>query len=130
MNAMNTMNPIPSSEDMDTILHSVTVAEATSRAALTQIYDTRMRLKRMEASLAVVLGSLTEFQDETADYVIHRLSQELRRLAEVPDAAARMCGCAAEDVDPSLLQAIASHLAGLRSDSAWQAPAPVFAVMH
>ena len=124
------MTHTPTPEDMDHILHSVTVAEATSRAALTEIWDTRMRLKRMEASLALVLGSLVEFQDDTADYVVHRLSQELRRLAEIPDAAARLAGCQDEDVDPGLLQAIASHLAGLRSETAWQAPAPDFAVMH
>jgi hypothetical protein len=124
------MTDAPSSQDIEQILNNVLVAEATSRAALKEIWDTRSRLRRVEASLALILGSLVEFQDETADYVVHRLSQELRRLAETPDTAAKLAGCPDDDVDPSLLQAIASHLSGMRSESAWQAPSPAPVVMH
>lgn len=120
----------PSAHDLDQILASVIVAEATSRAALKEIWETRTRLKRVETSLALILGSLVDLQDDTSEYVIHRLSQELRRLAEVPDAAAQLAGCPDEDVDPSLLQAIAAHLSGMRADRAWDAPAPEPVLMH
>jgi hypothetical protein len=124
------MTDTPSQEDLDQILASVNMAEATSRAALKEIWETRARLKRMEASLALILGSLVEFQDDSADYVVHRLSQELRRLAEVPDTAAKLAGCADDDVDPHLLQAIASHLCGMRSEATWQAPPQDPVMMH
>jgi hypothetical protein len=116
-------------QDLTQIMANVTAAEAATRAAIKEIWDTRTRLKRTEATLALVLGSLTEFQEQRADYVLCRLSQELRRLAEIPETAAALAGCAGEDVDSAMLQAIASHLCGARSGEAWpNAEAP--AVMH
>ncbi|MDR3511973.1 MAG: hypothetical protein P4L73_10075 [Caulobacteraceae bacterium] len=124
------MTEFPSPQDLQQILESVNVAEATSRAAIKEIWETRMRLKRAEASLALLLGALVEFEGESSDYVVHRLSQELRRLAEIPDAAAQLAGCADEDIDPELLQSIASHLSGLRAQDAWRATGADPVVMH
>lgn len=120
----------PSPQDIDQILDNVRVAEATSNAVLNEIWHTRARLRRAEASLALVLGALGDFDQDGGDYLVHRISQELRRLAEAPCTAARLAGCAEEDVDPQLLQAIASHLAGLRSQQEWAPPAPAPLVMH
>jgi hypothetical protein len=124
------MTDIPSPQDLQQIVESVNVAEATSRAAIKEIWEIRTRLKRAEASLALLLGALAEFDGDGSDYVVHRLSQELRRLAEVPDAAAQLVGCPDEDIDPQLLQAIASHLSGLRAEEAWRSTGADPVVMH
>jgi hypothetical protein len=119
-----------SSQDLDQIVANVNVAEAATRAAIKEIWDTRTRLKRAEATLALVLGSLTEFHEQPADYVVYRLSQELRRLAEIPETAAALAGCAGEDVDSGMLKAIASHLCGSRSGDTWASTGVPDAVMH
>lgn len=124
------MTDQPSPEDLQQILDSVNLAEATNRAAIKEIWETRQRLRRAEASLALVLGALVDLDGEGADYLLHRLSLELRRLAQLPDRAAELAGCPDEDVDPGLLQAIAGQLSDLRGQPAWPVGGAAPVVMH
>ncbi len=116
--------------ELDPAAARVDEAESSFRAALQENSDTRAQLKRTEASLALVLGALTEFHEGAADYVMHRLSLELRRLAEAPDTAASLLGCPVAEIDSHLLQAIAAHLYGSRDDAAWAATTLDAVVMH
>jgi hypothetical protein len=120
----------PSAETLDQIIASVNVAQATTRCAMKEIHDTRSQLKRTEACLALLLGALSEFREGASDYVVHRIAQELRRLAVAPETAAALAGCSEDDIDPPLLQAIASHLYGARAETIWQVQPVNLAVMH
>jgi hypothetical protein len=120
----------PSAETLDQIIASVNVAQATTRCAIKEIHDTRGQLKRTEACLALLLGALSEFREGASDYVVHRIAQELRRLAVTPEAAAALAGCAEDDIHAPLLQAIASHLYGARAETIWQVQPLNLAVMH
>lgn len=124
------MTQSPSPEDLQQILESVVVAEATQQAAIKEIFELRQRMRRAEASLALVLGAMADLDGEGADYTMHRLSMELRRLAQLPERAAELAGCEDVDVDPNLLQAIASHLSDMREQPAWPVGAQACAVMH
>lgn len=124
------MTDAPTEQDISQILQNVHLAEAMSRAALQEVWDTRSRLRRMEASLALVLGTLTSLSDQGSGFVLQRLSQELRRFADLPEEAARLANCDDRDVDPVLLQTIAAHLCDLGAGEGWQAPPPKYAVMH
>lgn len=115
------LHPAPTSVDED---------EAAARAALQDAIDMRVQLKRTEASLALVLGALTEFREDSADYVMHRLSLELRRLAEAPETAAARLGCPAAEIDSHLLQAIAAHLYGSRDEAVWAGTERDLMVLH
>jgi len=120
----------PSAETLDQIIASVNVAQATTRCAMKEIHDTRCQLKRTEACLALLLGALSEFREGASDYVVHRIAQELRRLAAAPEVASSLAGCSEDDIDSPLLQAIASHLYGARAETIWQVQPVNLAVMH
>jgi hypothetical protein len=124
------MPQIVLTSDMDMALTAVDVDETSARAALQEAIDMRAQLKRTEASLALVLGALTEFREDSADYVMHRLSLELRRLAESPETAAARLGCPPAEIDPYLLQAIAAHLYGSRDETVWTATGRDLVVLH
>jgi hypothetical protein len=116
--------------DSDQAPASVESDEASARAALQAAFDLRARLKRTEASLALVLGALTAFREGDADYVMHRLSLELRRLAEAPETAAARLGCPPAEIDSHLLQAIAAHLYGSRDETVWTQNERDLVVLH
>jgi hypothetical protein len=116
--------------DIDQASASVDIDEASARVALQEAYDMRAQLKRTEASLALVLGALTEFREGEADYLMHRLSLELRRLAEAPETAAARLGCPPAEIDSHLLQAIAAHLYGSRDETVWTQNERDLVVLH
>jgi hypothetical protein len=124
------MPHIVSTSDIDPAPAAIDIEETSTRAALQEAIEMRAQLKRTEASLALVLGALTEFREDSADYVMHRLSLELRRLAEAPETAAARLGCPATEIDSHLLQAIAAHLYGSRDETVWAATERDLVVLH
>ena len=124
------MPQIVLTSDMDSAATAVEVEETAAQAALQEAIDMRVQLKRTEASLALVLGALTEFREDSADYVMHRLSLELRRLAEAPETAAARLGCPTTEIDAHLLQAIAAHLYGSRDETVWAGTGQNLVVLH
>ncbi|MGA0601208.1 hypothetical protein ACO2Q3_10950 [Caulobacter sp. KR2-114] len=115
--------PAARPQELGHILDTAAIAEAASRAAYVVLADTKGRLRRTEAALALVMTAFMALDDERCDFVRFRLAQELRRMAAIPAAAAEIAGCEHDDVDPSLLTALASHVFGEASGDAW-APIP------
>jgi hypothetical protein len=124
------MTQTVTTHEIDLALAGADFDETAARIALQEAYDMRAQLKRMEASLALVLGALTEFPEGAADYVMHRVSQELRRLAETPETAAARLGCPNGDIDAQLLRAIAAHLYGSCDKAALATTARDHVVLH
>ncbi|MHB8285850.1 MAG: hypothetical protein ACYDD1_14395 [Caulobacteraceae bacterium] len=117
-------------QDLDLLQAGDAVDETSTRATLQATQGMYAQLKRTEAALALVLGALTEFHEGAADYVMHRLSMELKRLAEQPETAARLLGCPVVEIDSHLLQAIAAHLYGSRDNAVWAAASLDAVVWH
>lgn len=116
--------------DVAHILDTAAVAAAASRAAYVVLTETKGRLRRVEAALALVMTAFMALDDERSEFVRFRLAQELRRMAAIPAAAAEIAGCEDEDIDPTLLTALASHVFGEASGDAWAPIAPTETAMQ
>ncbi len=116
--------------DIGKIMDNAAVAAAASRAAYVVLTETKGRLRRVEAALALVMTAFMALDDERSEFVRFRLAQELRRMAAIPAAAAEIAGCEDEDIDPTLLTALASHIFGEGSGDAWERAAPPATMMQ
>lgn len=130
-----TANAMPAADaaiplDIGHIMETAAVAEAASRAAYVVLTETKGRLRRVEAALALVMTAFMALDDDRSEFVRFRLAQELRRMAAIPAAAAEIAGCESEDIDPTLLTALASHVFGEASGDAWEPVAATATAMQ
>lgn len=116
--------------DVARIMDTAAVAAAASRAAYVVLSETKGRLRRVEAALTLVMTAFMALDDERSEFVRFRLAQELRRMAAIPAAAAEIAGCGDEDIDPTLLTALASHVFGQASGDAWASIGPTETAMQ
>jgi hypothetical protein len=106
-------------EEVDKMLETIAVVEANAQLLLADIKAAKLKAKQMEASLALVVGFLSECADIEGGFVAQRVTEQLRLCADDPDLAAQTAGCEVDHVDPAMLRAAACVIFGPKPSVQW-----------
>ena len=116
-------------EQVAKLIETVALVDANAQLLLADLRAAKLKAKQMEASLALVVGFLSECSDLDSGLVAMRVTEQLRLCANNPNLAAQTAGCALDHVDPAMLRAAAAVIVSAEPCARWSSPEQV-ATMH